>query len=126
MKFLIDAFSWIEFLKGSSEGLKVKEFLDNNEIYTSTITIAEVLSKVKRENSDIEIAYKAINSYSKTISLSDEIAKEAGLLHAEIYKKIKDMGLVDCILIITARKISAKIVTGDRHFKNFKEAVLIR
>lgn len=126
MKCLIDAFSWIEFLEGSSVGIKVKEFLENNEIYTSTITIAEVISKVKRNNNDTEIAYRAVNNHSKIIPLNDEIAKEAGLLHAEVYKEIKDMSMADCILIITARKINAKVITGVHHFKHFKEAILIR
>ena len=126
MRFLIDAYSWIEFLGGTSEGIKVKEFFEDNEIYTSTITIAEVLSKVKRSNKDTEVAYNAIRTSSKIIPLNEEISREVGLLHADIYKKIKDMGIADCILVTTAKKIKAKIITGDRHFKNFKEAFLIR
>ncbi|MBS3080779.1 PIN domain-containing protein [Candidatus Pacearchaeota archaeon] len=126
MKCIIDAWAWVEYLEGTVYGTKVKEILENNEIYTSVITITEVISKVKRINKDVEVAYKAITTHSKIIPIHNDIAKDAGLFHADVYKKINDMGMADCILLITARRINAKIVTGDRHFKNFKEAILIR
>jgi len=34
-------------------------------------------------------------------------------------------GLVDAFVLLTARELDAKILTGDRHFKGFKEAVLL-
>ena len=43
----------------------------------------------------------------------------------EIRKKIKDFGLADVFVLLTARKLNAKIITGDPHFKGFKEAILI-
>jgi len=125
MKLIIDSFAWIEYLNGSIVGEKVKEYLSENEIYIIDIIIAEVISKVKRENSNTDIAYKAMISNSKIIPITPEIAKESGLLHAEIREKIKDFGLVDAFILLTARKFNAKILTGDRHFATFKEAILI-
>ena len=40
-------------------------------------------------------------------------------------KKIRDFGLIDAIILTTARKLKAKVVTGDPHFKKFKEVVFI-
>lgn len=126
MKLIIDSFVWIEYLNGSIAGEKVKKYLlENNDIYILDIIIAEVVSKVKRENSNVDIAYKALISNSKIIPISPEIAKESGLLHAEIKEKIKNFGLVDAFILLTARKFNAKILTGDKHFENFKEAILI-
>lgn len=126
MRYLIDAYAWIEYLNGSSKGKKVKEILSmQNEIFSLSETIAEVVSKVKRTEGNAEIAYEAVISNSKIFSITPAIAKEAGLFHAETRKKIKDFGLVDSLLFTTARKMNAKILTGDAHFKGFKEAVLI-
>lgn len=126
MKYLIDSYAWIEYLDGTQEGLKVKKILNNNESYTLTLNLAEVISKTKRTGKDPKISYKAIVSNSKIISINSEIAKDGGIFHAEIHEKIKSFGLVDCLLLMTARKINAKILTGDRHFKGFKEAILLR
>ena len=127
MKVVIDTFAWIEYLKGSARGIEVKNILesDENEAYTSVISIAEISSRLKRENEDFELAYSEILKLSKVYSISNELAKESGMLHAETRKSIKDFGMVDSIILATARKLGAKVVTGDPHFKGFKEAILI-
>ena len=126
MKFIIDSYAWIEYLEGSSEGKRVKEILNSkNEIYTLSLNIAEVVSKVKRAGKDENLAYKSIIFNSKILDINPKIAKEGGIIHAEIREKIKSFGLVDSFLLVFSRKLGAKIITGDRHFKGFKEAILI-
>ena len=127
MKYVIDAHAWIEYFLGSERGKKVKEILDSNEneIFSSIITLAEVVSVTKRENRDAEEKYRDILNLSNIHFINLELAKEAGIFHAEIKKKIKDFGLADTFVLLTARKLNAKIVTGDPHFKGFKEAILI-
>ena len=127
MRYVIDATAWIEYFIGSERGKKVKEILDSNEneIFSSIITLTEVVSVTKRENRDAEEKYRDILNLSSIHFISLELSKEAGILHAEIRKKIKDFGLADTFVLLTARKLNAKILTGDPHFKTFKEAILI-
>jgi predicted nucleic acid-binding protein len=96
-----------------------------NEIYTSIISISELMSISKRDREDAEKVYRNITGISKISFLSLEIAKEAGILHSEIRKKIKDFGMADSIILVTARKLNAKVTTCDNHFKGFKEAILL-
>ena len=127
MRYVIDATAWIEYFIGSERGKKVKEILDSNEneIFSSIITLTEVVSVTKRENRDAEEKYRDVLNLSNMHFINLELAKEAGILHAEIKKKIKDFGLADVFVLLTARKLGAKIITGDPHFKTFKEAILI-
>src|SRR3989344_6099066 len=126
MKYVIDAYAWIEYLEGSRAGEKVRKILqDNNEIFSLNLTISEVVSRIKRKGSDTEIAYQVIISNSQVAEISHEVAKEAGLLHAETRKTIKDFGIADSLILALARELNAKIITGDEHFRNFKEAILI-
>ena len=127
MKFVLDTFAWIEYFNGSESGKKVDEIIESeeNEIFSSIITIAEVASILKRNEEDVELGYKKMIDLSKLYFINSEFAKEAGILHAEIKKNIKDFGLADAFVLLTARKLKAKIVTGDPHFKGFKEAILI-
>lgn len=127
MKYIIDSYAWIEYLEGSILGQKVHEIVTNtnNEIISLSVTIAEVISRVKRKKGNVEIAFKAITSNAKIIEISSQVAQEAGLLHADMRQKIKNFGLVDSFLVILARKLDAKILTGDPHFKGFKETLFI-
>lgn len=126
MKYVIDSYAWVEYLEGSELGEKVRKIImDNNEIFSLNLTIAEVISRTKRKNQNVEIAFNAINTNSKVAEITPEMSKKAGLFHAEIKKKVKDFGLVDALIITLARELNAKLITGDKHFKGFKEAVFI-
>jgi len=128
MKCIIDSYAWIEYLEGSKLGEKVREMIinENNEIFSLNLCIAEVVSKAKRKNLDVETAFKAININSRVVEVTPEIAKKAGLFHAEIRSKIKDFGLVDALILMLARELNAKILTGDPHFKDYKEAIFMK
>jgi|SRR3989338_1633416 len=126
MKLIIDAHSWIEYLNGSEQGAKLNELLnDDNEIWALLITIAEVIAKVKKKGGDTEIAYSSIIKNSKIFEPTPKIAKEAGLLYVKVRENNESFGIVDSILITCAKLIGAKLVTGDRHFKQFKETIIL-
>ena len=126
-RYVVDSYAWIEYLDGTEIGRKVSDLIkENNEIFTCVLTIAEVVSKAARKGKDAKIAYDVLNSNSKIIDADEELSLQAGLLHYEMRKNVKDFGLADAYILATAEKLKAKILTGDRHFKNMKEAVLIK
>jgi predicted nucleic acid-binding protein len=127
-RYVVDARAWIEYLVGSEYGSKLNEILDDDgsEIYTCAVTLAEVISKVAREGRDVEVAYSLLLSNSQIMDADEELSKNAGLLHAEVKQKEKNFGLADAYVLATAKKLKSKVLTGDAHFKNIKDAVLIR
>ncbi|RLI27238.1 hypothetical protein DRO58_04625 [Candidatus Bathyarchaeota archaeon] len=124
-RYIIDAYAWIEYFIGSDAGKKVKEVLEDGscEVYTCTVTVAEIVSKVAREGRNPEVAYDILLSNSNIIDADHELSKDAGILHAEVRKTVKDFGLADAYVLASARRLKAKILTGDPHFRGFKEAV---
>lgn len=92
-KYIIDAYTWIEYLIATEAGKKVKTILEDasNETYTCAVTI-EVISKTAREERDIETAYDILTSNSEIIDIDEEISKQAGILHAKMRKTKKDFG----------------------------------
>jgi predicted nucleic acid-binding protein len=128
LSYVIDAYAWIEYLIGSEAGSEVNTILENesNKIYTCAVTVAEVISKVSREGRDIEVAYDILVNNSQIIDVDEELSKETGLLHSKMRKTEKDFGLADAYVLATARKLKSKVLTGDKHFRNVKEAVLLK
>jgi len=126
-RYVVDASAWIEYFISSSRGEKAKKIIDDNqnEIFTSPITIAEIMSVVKREKRDHKSVYETITSISQTFLVDDSFARDVGMLHADIRFKVKGFSLADAFVLLTARKLNARILTGDFDFKGFKEAVMI-
>ncbi|MEK6844240.1 MAG: PIN domain-containing protein [Nanoarchaeota archaeon] len=123
--YIIDTSAWIEYLEGSQKGEAVNKFLKNEQIFIIPIIISEVVSKAKRLNRNIDLAYSSLIKNSKVFEITPRIAKEAGLLHAETRLKIPSFALADATIICSARAFKAKILTTDNHFKSFKEAIII-
>lgn len=127
-KFIIDACIWIEYFIGSRLGEKIRDILENplNEIFTNTVTIAEIISITKRENREFNSVYNSILALSRVYDINSEVAKEAGLLHSEIKSKNKKFSLGDAFVLITAKKLNAKVLTCDEDFRGVKEAVIMK
>ncbi len=131
MRYVVDAYSWIDYFEGNAAGHKVKEYIENssNEIITNALNLAEISSFFRRKNLGIDKINEVFNiilSISKIYSFDYEFSRNAGLLHGEVKSKEKDFGLIDAFVLLTARKLRAKIITGDEHFRIFKEAVMIK
>jgi predicted nucleic acid-binding protein len=47
-------------------------------------------------------------------------------MHAKMRQTKKDFGIADAFVLATASKLRAKIVTGDPHFKDLDNAVMIK
>jgi len=127
-RYVIDAYAWIEYLIGSEAGERVRTVLEdeNTEVYTCAVTVAEVISKTAREGRDFDIAYEVITSNSDVIDVDEELSKETGILHAGMRKTRRDFGLADAYVLAVARRSKSEILTGDIHFRDIKESVLIK
>lgn len=125
--YVIDTYAWMEYFIGSEKGKRVKTIVEDtsNNIFTSIVSLAEMVSVVKREGGDHNAVYYKLMSLSKLAGVSPEFCKEVGIEHAEIKKRVKDFGLADAFVLTAAKKLNAKIVTGDPHFNGIKGAILL-
>lgn len=129
MRYIIDSYAWLEYFMGSFAGEKVKEIMDStaDEKLTPTICIAEIYAKVLRTEGrgKAELRRDFIKLRSAIVSLTEEIAVEAAKIDVEMKKEVAGWGLADSIVLGTARKKKAKVLTGDEHFLNLPETTFI-
>lgn len=123
---MLDSFAWMEYFMGTRKGEKVKTLVDDDsQLYTSPIVIAEIYSKSLRTDGKAEERKDFITKRCAVVALEVNIAIEAAKIHAENKVKTPDFGLADAIILASARSRKIKVLTGDPHFKNFKDAVML-
>ena len=132
-KYVIDAYAWIEYFRGSKSGEIVKKYVESEDSATPTIVVSEISRKLLREielgNETHEGRLKRlefIRATSQIVNLDFEIAAKAGAVDVEMKKKVKGWGLADSIILCTARTAKGKVVTGDQHFKGLEETIFIK
>jgi predicted nucleic acid-binding protein len=133
-KIVIDAYAWIELFVGSEKGLKVKAILESaDEVYTPGTVLAEIARKYLREGADdktVDARLEVIASASNIAHVDVGIALGAARCYIELLtcakkSKLSTPSLFDAIVLATGRLLRSKIVTGDKHFKNFSETVWV-
>ena len=123
---MLDSFAWMEYFMGTPEGEKVQKLVDDDsQLYTSPIVIAEIYSKSLRTDGKAEERKDFIIKRCAVVAFDVKIAVEAAKIHAQNRVKTHDFGLADAIILASARSRKTKVLTGDPHFKNFKDAVML-
>ena len=125
-KIVIDTFAWVEYFLGSPDGDKVKNLIEGKDAVTPTIVIAELSAKYLKEGKDFNNKLKFIKFNTNVAVLNDTIAELSGKIKIEQRKNKKDFGIVDSIVYATALILNANVITGDPHFKDMENVVMIR
>ncbi|MDG6908748.1 MAG: type II toxin-antitoxin system VapC family toxin [Nitrososphaerota archaeon] len=129
--FVIDTYAWVEYFAGSDAGGKVRSFVEGQNCATPTIVVAELSRKLlkeirhSRETEEGRLQKLTfVASSSDVTALNGDLATKAGELDVERRLLVKDWGLADSIVLATARECGARVVTGDRHFRDLKDEVI--
>src|SRR5271156_4623908 len=123
---VLDTFAWIEYFAGTPRGEKARRYIESGDAITPAIVIAEFIDKYEREQMNPKERLGFIRAKSSVAALDDAIAETAGRISAQRRTKVKGWGLVDSVVLATARAAGVKIVTGDEHFRDLAEAIMIK
>lgn len=125
---LVDSSAWLEYFMGTEVGEKIRDIVEDNEIlYTSPVIIAEILSKSIRTDGYSRGKERAgfILERCVVVPLEEEIALLAGRIHGEKKKEDKGFGMMDALILATAKYREIKVLTKDRHFENLDEGAML-
>ncbi|MFH0897427.1 MAG: type II toxin-antitoxin system VapC family toxin [Candidatus Bathyarchaeota archaeon] len=125
-RYVIDSCAWIEYFRGTRIGEEARQYIEGREAATATITIVELREKYLREGwncFDEDLAF--ITSRTLIVPLDKSLAVLAGEINHSMKQEVKRWGISDSIILATAKSTSAKVVTGDQHFKEAKEAIFL-
>lgn len=131
---VFDTYAWVEYFIGSERGAVVGGYLERGgEIITPDIVLAEIARKYLREGigtSEVEKRLYYIASRSEIENIDAELGLRAGQTWQELAtsarrKKLQSPSLTDGIVLATARRHRAKVLTADRHFEGMAEAQML-
>ena len=125
-EYAIDSYAWIEYFKGTKPGSLVRSYIEGDRAATSALTFAELREKYLREKwKSFPEDSQFIAARTTVVPLSRSIALLAGELNHLRKRAVRDWGMADSVIPATARSESAKVVTGDAHFKGLPDAILV-
>ncbi len=121
---LFDTSAWVEYFSGSEKGKKVSECINSNTCFTSIISIAELSSIcVEKKYNPVELLFQ-VKSFSYLIDIDENILLLAGKIKQEKRKTFKNFGLIDAIILSTAKQLGLKILSCDKHFEGENAIIL--
>jgi predicted nucleic acid-binding protein len=125
-KIIFDTSALIEFFQETEKGAKIKDYFISEEVKNliPAIVISELISKLKREKIDPLKFICVLEKNCTILNLNFEVSKKAGFLHGELKKTEPDISLVDCIIMAHGDLENSKIISLDKHFKNYKNAII--
>lgn len=125
-EFVIDSYAWIEYFRGSPAGSVAQRYIETDSAATSTLTLAELREKYLKERwGFFEEDLKFMTTRTSILAVDRTIALLAGEINHERKKTKRDWGMADSIILATTRNVSAKVVTGDRHFEDLPDVIML-
>jgi predicted nucleic acid-binding protein len=134
MKIVVDAYAWIEVFLGSESGRRAKRIIEGaDSVLTPGTVLAEVARKYVREGAAESTVRKRLATMLETSVLVDvdaDLALEAARAAVQLDRSASSSGLrkpslFDGIVLASARRNKAQVLTGDQHFKALNETVWI-
>ncbi len=123
MTVLLDSWTWIEYWRGSRNADRAGSYIQSSEeAVISSINLAEIYVWILRQYGEKQAEAKKIvvEKRCSVVNLDATIAVEAAKI-----KHDRKMALADSIVLATAIKSNAKIITGDPDFEGSKEIIFI-
>lgn len=123
MTVLIDSWTWIEYWKGGPYSTRSTRYIEGSEeAVVSTINLSEVYFWVMKYY-DERLADQKISTMERrcyVIPVEREIALDAAKI-----KKKQGLALADSLILATARRMEASVVTGDADFRNVSNVIFL-
>ncbi|MEM2138701.1 MAG: PIN domain-containing protein [Candidatus Woesearchaeota archaeon] len=123
IKYCLDTSAWLEFFNGNEE---LKKIIDERDLITPIIVIAELSSIFAKKNIDFEKFFNFILGNSVIVNLNLKSCLESGLLKEKQRKKNNSFSLTDGLIYLTSIENNAILVSKDFDFFGLEKVKMIK
>lgn len=127
---LLDTSTIIEIFRNpptSARFEKITKSIGDEEIYVSIVQFAEIADWAIKNKASPKERIQAVKELARTVPLDEDICEDA----AEIKQKHRKFarskfGLIDGIILATARSVGQRVLTFDEDFAGEKDCLVIQ
>jgi len=111
---VFDTWAWIEELDAGPHGAAILALHQAHDVGTPHVVLAELVYLTAHRNPGrLDDMIERVLATSTLLETTQDIALAAGRARAALAHERRGIGLVDCIVLETARAVAAPLVTGD-------------
>ena len=115
----LDTSAYLEFIKGTSKGEKVRRHCEEQELCVSAVTANEIYAG-EEDPCELELL-----EHLRIIPFGKEEARRAAEFERQLIKSGSKIPKLDTFIASTASCANATLITTDRHFKNISKLHVI-
>lgn len=117
-KLVVDSGAWLEVLRGTEAGAKIKEQMKNSDIFITSTSVYMLLKDINSK----EIV-EAVIQNSTVIDIDLRIAEKAAELYAGMQDK--DATALSMLEVAAARLTDAQLLTTDKKLEGMEGVVVV-
>jgi predicted nucleic acid-binding protein len=126
---LLDTSTLVEIFRNPSESAVIDDItarIGDEEAYISIIQVCEIADWATRNKIHPEERVEAVKELARIVPLSGRICLDAAeFKHDRRNAGYKSFGVIDGIILATARSMGQRVLTFDRDFKGEKDCILL-
>jgi predicted nucleic acid-binding protein len=126
---LLDTSTLIEISRHNANSKlfqRVNQVISEEELFVSMVQLAEIADWSLRNDLSVSEELSAVKEFAQVIPLDEAICKEAAVIKKKRRSQgNSDFGLIDALILSTARSITEKILTFDSHFSGEKDCIVL-
>jgi predicted nucleic acid-binding protein len=124
---VLDTSIWMAIFNDEPKAVHLRDAVGTRRVVTTPIVLAELVANAKRGRVRHAEALEAVESRARYEGLTRDDALAAGEQLARLRVKGRDrVGLGDCLIYASARRIGAVLVTADADLEGEPGVVLIK
>lgn len=126
---LLDTSTLVEIFRNPSESSVIEEItikIEDEEAYISVIQVGEIADWAARNKTSPEERVEAIKELARIVPLTERICLDAAeIKQARRTVGYKSFGLIDGMILATARSLGQRVLTYDKDFRGEKDCILL-
>ncbi len=127
---LLDTTILVELLSRPGTSPLIRRILDrvgDEVLFASAIQLGELADVARQSRKDADEVVRRATDIVQLVDVNADIAVEASRLKAQARRRqhARDFSLVDGVIIATARTLDQRVLTLDREFSGFDDAVVV-
>ena len=124
-KYCLDTSAWLSYIKGELIENKLEKIIDNENIFTPMLVLAEISDVLIREKKNPEDIIQFIKNKSQILPLTINITLESSKIKNKQKRINPKFGLFDSLHFATAQTNNLIFVTKDKDFSNLPNTLIL-